>query len=173
MKRHKCIHCSHVITSRFVVCLACRKKKRKWAKKNRPTINKADREWRKQNPQKVKDSKARYRKNYPKKVKQQIDACWEKSKKKYKYNNWRRWLKSKYALTESGFYTALEKQRGLCALCHSKQRCGKRKKLYVDHNHKTNKFRGLVCFKCNVLLGMAQDKVKILKRAIQYLRKHQ
>ena len=107
---------------------------------------------------------------HPERVKRQIQKSWEKNKKEYKHNNWRRWLKTKYKLTEDQFYAALEKQKGLCALCKSIQFCGKRKKLYVDHCHKTNKFRGLVCFKCNVLLGMANDKIKILKAAIKYLR---
>lgn len=40
----------------------------------------------------------------------------------------------------------------------------------VDHNHKTKKFRGILCNSCNGLLGFCKDKIKILKRAISYLR---
>lgn len=39
----------------------------------------------------------------------------------------------------------------------------------VDHSHITNKVRGILCNKCNVLLGMARDNVDILKKAIDYL----
>lgn len=45
--------------------------------------------------------------------------------------------------------------------------------LCVDHDHKTNKFRGLVCGRCNQGLGHFQDNIEILKLAIKYLKKHQ
>lgn len=40
----------------------------------------------------------------------------------------------------------------------------------VDHNHKTNEFRGFLCHGCNRALGMFQDNVKILRKAIRYLK---
>ena len=43
------------------------------------------------------------------------------------------------------------------------------KGLHYDHNHKTGKFRGWICFKCNVALGMVGDNVEILKKLINYL----
>jgi hypothetical protein len=39
----------------------------------------------------------------------------------------------------------------------------------VDHNHKTGAVRGLLCCKCNFILGHADDDVGILRRAISYL----
>jgi hypothetical protein len=39
----------------------------------------------------------------------------------------------------------------------------------VDHDHKTNKFRGFLCHGCNRALGMFQDDIEILKRAIDFL----
>jgi hypothetical protein len=44
---------------------------------------------------------------------------------------------------------------------------------HVDHCHKTNKRRGLLCHKCNVGLGMVQDSVEHLEKLIAYLIKHQ
>jgi hypothetical protein len=40
----------------------------------------------------------------------------------------------------------------------------------VDHNHKTKKFRGVLCNSCNALLGFCKDQIRILKKAISYLK---
>jgi hypothetical protein len=39
----------------------------------------------------------------------------------------------------------------------------------VDHNHYTDKFRGHICHNCNRGLGVFQDDVERLQRAIKYL----
>lgn len=39
----------------------------------------------------------------------------------------------------------------------------------VDHDHKTNTFRGHLCHNCNKGLGVFQDNIERLQRAIQYL----
>ena len=57
----------------------------------------------------------------------------------------------------------LRKQKRRCAICR------KKKKLILDHCHKKNKKRGLLCNNCNVGLGMFKDSVKALKKATTYL----
>jgi len=47
--------------------------------------------------------------------------------------------------------------------------CGSKKRLFIDHDHKTGKFRGILCSNCNFLLGASVDSIKILKSAIKYL----
>jgi len=44
------------------------------------------------------------------------------------------------------------------------------RRLCVDHNHKTNKIRGLLCKDCNLILGFAKDSVGTLLTAVTYLR---
>ncbi len=39
----------------------------------------------------------------------------------------------------------------------------------VDHNHNTNSFRGFLCHNCNRGIGVFQDNIERLKRAIEYL----
>lgn len=57
------------------------------------------------------------------------------------------------------------KQNGVCAICGRKEttKSGKPEpRLSVDHNHKTNKVRGLLCRKCNAEIGwfeMHTDKI--------------
>jgi hypothetical protein len=47
--------------------------------------------------------------------------------------------------------------------------CETEEKLVVDHNHKNNLVRGLLCNHCNRGLGHFRDNPKLLNQAIQYL----
>lgn len=40
---------------------------------------------------------------------------------------------------------------------------------HTDHDHATEKFRGVLCNFCNNMLGMAKDNPEILQRGIEYL----
>ena len=42
----------------------------------------------------------------------------------------------------------------------------------IDHCHKTNKIRGLLCHHCNIGLGNFNDNVVNLQLAIKYLEKN-
>lgn len=74
-------------------------------------------------------------------------------------------------------YSALLKnQKGRCAICRKLEtifdkRAGKTRSLALDHNHRNNKNRGLLCHRCNQGIGSLRDSVEILKRAIKYLRR--
>ena len=61
----------------------------------------------------------------------------------------------------------LSEQNGRCAICGCK--AGKRC-LAIDHDHKTNVVRGLLCHSCNVGLGHFRDSTKLLEAAISYLK---
>lgn len=67
----------------------------------------------------------------------------------------------------------LEQQNRVCIICGKcetrKHISGAIRWLSIDHNHKTGKIRGLLCDKCNRLLGIANDNVTILLNAANYL----
>jgi hypothetical protein len=63
-------------------------------------------------------------------------------------------------------------QQGVCAICKS-EGDGKWKKLCVDHDHKTGKVRQLLCRRCNMILGQADDSISLFSEYIKYLQKHQ
>lgn len=63
-----------------------------------------------------------------------------------------------------------DKQHGVCAICGRENASGRR--LAVDHDHKTDDVRGLLCFKRNAALGCVDDNVIILLRMIEYLERH-
>ena len=69
-------------------------------------------------------------------------------------------------------------QGGLCDICNNPQdkfsnNGETQKSLCIDHCHKTNKVRSLLCDKCNQALGGFRDSIKILESAIAYLKKHE
>lgn len=78
------------------------------------------------------------------------------------------------AWTAKEFNLAWAAQKGLCSIC--KRTLSKQGRsinsVCADHCHKTKKILGLLCIKCNLLIGAAYDDVDILKGAIKYLRKH-
>ena len=87
--------------------------------------------------------------------------------------NWKTKIKKRFGLTEKEFLYLLGMQNGLCAICKrtpEHQKC--KRKLSVDHDHKTNKVRGLLCDCCNRALGLFQDDINVLSGAIRYLKKH-
>lgn len=73
-----------------------------------------------------------------------------------------------YGLTEDGFVAMMSMQDGLCAICDKGLEAP-----HVDHDHATGQIRGLLCSKCNHLLGNACDNTDTLARAIQYLADNQ
>jgi len=50
-------------------------------------------------------------------------------------------------------------------------RGGKLLRMAVDHDHITGEVRGLLCKRCNRALGILEDSIELLQRAIQYLQK--
>lgn len=75
--------------------------------------------------------------------------------------------KFKYGLNAEDYYHMFEVQENKCAICGTV--FSDTNKAFVDHCHNTKKVRGLLCTKCNTLLGMAKDDVSILQNAITYL----
>jgi len=83
-------------------------------------------------------------------------------------------LKYKYALTINELNEALLKQNGGCAICEEMLPDllvynNRRRGYAIDHNHETGEFRGVLCLKCNSMLGMSRDDQKLLKKAAAYL----
>jgi len=82
---------------------------------------------------------------------------------------------SKYGLTTDDYIQMELDRNGLCDICKKPEPY--RKRLSVDHDHSCcpgsescgKCIRGLLCTRCNQALGMFDDSVDRLKRAIAYL----
>lgn len=84
-------------------------------------------------------------------------------------------LRSKFGISGEDYNLLLASQNGVCAICgqpETAKRNGVVKFLAVDHNHKTGKIRGLLCQKCNTMVGHSDDNAERLKDAAAYLEKH-
>lgn len=45
-------------------------------------------------------------------------------------------------------------------------------RIHLDHCHKTGKFRGFLCGKCNQTIGFADESEEVLLALVEYVRKH-
>lgn len=55
---------------------------------------------------------------------------------------------------------------------HECEICGEAEvRICFDHCHETGLFRGWLCVRCNSTLGLVRDKVNILEKLIEYLKK--
>lgn len=59
-------------------------------------------------------------------------------------------------------------QGSICTICKNpidNRKC-------VDHDHVTNVIRDILCNRCNVMIGQANDNIEVLQSAIDYIVKH-
>lgn len=76
-------------------------------------------------------------------------------------------IKHKYGITVEEYETFLESQNDACKLCTAKH------DLCIDHDHETNKVRGILCRPCNFFLGQVENKgITWLSEAYKYLGWH-
>ena len=94
------------------------------------------------------------------------------SKEDWLLQNRRYWLKSQYNLSLEDYNNKLKEQNHSCAICKCDETDAFKGLLFVDHDHKTGKVRGLLCHHCNTALGKFRDSQEILNSAINYLDKH-
>jgi hypothetical protein len=81
-----------------------------------------------------------------------------------------RGLKRNYNITKETYLALLDKQKKSCAACGEHESNFKRR-LHVDHDHKTGLIRGLLCTRCNPLIGMAKEDPNRMILAAAYLLK--
>lgn len=78
-----------------------------------------------------------------------------------------RTLERRYGMSLEQFDRMIKQQDNKCGICLEvfiTTPC-------VDHNHKTNKIRGLLCRKCNIAFGHFRESPEILKRAVEWAEK--
>ena len=80
------------------------------------------------------------------------------------------YLKRKYGITIEQYDAMLEAQGGGCFICGRPPRDDI--SLHVDHDHSTNKVRGILCFCCNNALADFKEDPQLLQKAVTYLAAH-
>ena len=98
--------------------------------------------------------------------------CINKRHKKWRDNNPHifrdNFLKAKYGISYEEYKKKVDLQFGGCAICKQPAQ----RELDVDHNHKTNQVRDLLCNKCNTMLGLVNEDEDILWNMLEYLKRH-
>lgn len=94
--------------------------------------------------------------------------AWAESHREQRRDSNRKYL---YGITKVEFALLLQRQGNKCA----NPRCGAKEPggngtWHVDHDHRTGEVRGLLCRRCNVMIGYAKDDVQILEGGIEYLK---
>ena len=95
----------------------------------------------------------------------------EKQKKFNKENPIKRknsMLKYHYGITLDDYNKMFKQQNGKCAICKRHQN-NLTRTLCVDHDHKTNQVRALLCVTCNTDVSVVEDR---LKEMLKYLNKY-
>ena len=76
-------------------------------------------------------------------------------------------IEDRYKLGPGGFEELFNKQGKVCAICHDNN-WGRRRPL-VDHDHGNGKVRGILCTRCNLVLGLIHDDPIFAQSIISYL----
>jgi hypothetical protein len=72
----------------------------------------------------------------------------------------------RYGLSPKGLIEFRELHSNRCGICGSSDT------LYVDHDHRTGKLRGLLCPPCNSAIGQLREDPALFAAALAYLEKH-
>lgn len=88
---------------------------------------------------------------------------WKRNNKEKHYLNK---LKEKFKMTPEQHKTLLDSHFNRCGIC-GKQESSRR--LSVDHCHKTNVVRGILCRRCNLGISYFDDDINLFKSAMTYL----
>lgn len=107
-----------------------------------------------------------WKKNNPERVRE-VSRKWRESNKE-KTREYK--TIARYGLNSEQVSAMRKNQASRCAICGGALKSGK--STHIDHDHRGGKVRGILCRKCNTLIGLAKENIAILHNAISYLQKH-
>lgn len=134
--------------------------KRAWYQKNREASIERAKQYRLDHPEWAKEMNKKHGPTWRQKFPEKAKALSKKQAFKRKLR--------KYGLSPEEFQAMHDKQEGKCAICLTVPSDG----LVIDHSHKTNKVRELLCNRCNPAVGMIGEDPTIAVKIINYLAKH-
>lgn len=91
-----------------------------------------------------------------------------KRKKRDSYLNKWKLIFVRYGLTKQKYFELIKKGQSKCY----NEFCPTKKNLRVDHNHQTNKIRGMLCIGCNTALGSLKENKNTILGLARYLEKY-
>lgn len=91
---------------------------------------------------------------------------------------WKGGYYGQYGIDPDKYQFLFQMQGGVCAICRQSETNRRPdgrgvRAMPVDHDHKTNAVRGLLCGNCNRGIGLFRDNPALLALAAEYLKKHE
>jgi hypothetical protein len=118
------------------------------------------------------EQKQRFRENNPNYEKEYMVEYRRKFPDKRKLTEKKSQLKKKYGITLDQRNSMLAAQDYCCAICQAITPGVTGRDWHTDHCHSTKKVRGILCSRCNLMLGHALDNPDTLAAGAAYLREH-
>lgn len=142
-----------------------------------PTSLENAKAWRDRNKDLLKIRRKRYNAAYkaknPDKAKR--SALKYRSKPEVILHERGRYLKNKYGITFDDYENLFAAQGGVCAVCKRPETIvigNHINNLAVDHDHRTGKIRGLLCFACNTAIGQLDENPDRMRTLAIYIEEH-
>ncbi len=88
---------------------------------------------------------------------------------KWNNDNHGYFLQYRYGITSADYERMRAAQGDRCGICGTSDTGARSKVWLVDHCHKSNEVRGLLCHRCNMGLGYFKDDPTRLLAAVAYL----
>jgi hypothetical protein len=101
-----------------------------------------------------------------KSCKKKYDVEWRKHRDKTIERNSN--YKRKYGITIEDYNKMFEEQHGCCVIC-GRHQTEMKEILAVEHSHETGKVRGLVCNRCNIIIGFFEDYPQLIITIKNYI----
>jgi hypothetical protein len=155
-----------------------------WRDRNKEKLAARDKAYREKNKEKLKAIRQAYEKKnrdmltekhrlYYQANKERMDARtreYEEANKERLSEQRRNYQRlKKYGVTPEAFDAMVRATGGRCPCCKLPFSTIRAMRPCVDHCHKSDTVRGVVCLTCNLLLGHAGDNPEILKACARYL----
>lgn len=105
------------------------------------------------------------------KLRAKCKECTNKENKQWAEENQDKRKSSHYNRTYGLSYQEImdmhRRVNNLCEICSDKKEL-----LHVDHSHSSGKVRGLLCMRCNLLLGKIEENSNLFPKLFDYLEKY-
>jgi hypothetical protein len=129
--------------------------------------------WQQNNPANYKSSMDRWVKANPDKVNARTKAWYAKYPEKARSKARRINLRRNYGITMEQYEMMYAAQEGLCAICGREETSARFTYLAIDHCHHTGDIRGLLCSRCNIVIGQMEENPDLLRKAAAYIERFQ
>ena len=132
-------------------CKSCEKSMAKdWYQRNKEKANLKVRKWRDENSDAIKQYRADNRQKH-----------------------YRQEVVRKYKIEPLWFDEQINRQNNSCLCCNQQFKWGNKQTTpHVDHCHLTKKIRGILCNRCNTVLGLCGDNKELIQKLTGYLECH-